>query len=443
MRLSVVLRQFGAALLLATLAACAQKSGQPSPYQGVKVGKPYTVLGQSYVPSHQADYEEEGMASWYGPGFHGKKTANGERYDQHDMTAAHRTLPLPSLVEVTNLSNGKKTVVRVNDRGPFAHKRIIDLSKGAAEELGVVRTGTAKVRVKYLDRATVAYLKDRDNHDYVEFAKLDSDSSFYEGSSFANNTPARDETIEVASNDNPYVTNDVQRSAATSNNFKKSNNWLSWAGVGEANADELKAAPAGSVNSYELPPLKGTKVTSQELPPIGGTARKTATASLPDKLDDTNVKDYKAPLPSNQPKAWQEAVDVQDDSDDMRSAPIMVRDKPAPVVPFGKSSPPLAEEEMAVPSYSSGTSDDLDEAVPAQKSQSVTTGSAYIQVGAFGKTENAQKAVNKLVSFGRAEIIPAGNLSRVRLGPLSGDEASATLQKIQQAGFSDAKIIKP
>lgn len=115
---------------------------------GVKIGKPYTVLGQTYEPRDEPDYAEEGVASWYGPGFHEKMTANGEFFDQNSLSAAHRTLPLPSYVEVTNLQNRRTVVVRINDRGPFVKDRIIDLSRRAAQLLGFDQTGTARVLVR-------------------------------------------------------------------------------------------------------------------------------------------------------------------------------------------------------------------------------------------------------------------------------------------------------
>lgn len=114
----------------------------------VKIGKPYQVAGITYYPADERDYREDGVASWYGPGFHAGSTANGERYDQDDLTAAHRTLPMPSWVEVENLDNGRKLTVRINDRGPFARGRIIDLSRKAAQLLGVDRAGTARVRLR-------------------------------------------------------------------------------------------------------------------------------------------------------------------------------------------------------------------------------------------------------------------------------------------------------
>lgn len=143
--------------LMAFLAACASqpKTGMRAPVPptgpavpGVKIGTPYEVFGVRYVPKDDRNYDEKGIASWYGPTFHTKPTANGEIYNQEDLTAAHKTLPMPSWVEVTNLENGRKQILRINDRGPFVDGRIIDLSRKSAEVLGVERPGLARVRVK-------------------------------------------------------------------------------------------------------------------------------------------------------------------------------------------------------------------------------------------------------------------------------------------------------
>lgn len=115
-----------------------------------KVGNPYKINGVWYYPKVDYEYAEAGIASWYGAEFHGKRTANGETFDQNIVSAAHRTLPLPSLVRVTNLENGRSIQVRVNDRGPFAHGRIIDMSRQGSQLLGFHRQGTAKVRVEIL-----------------------------------------------------------------------------------------------------------------------------------------------------------------------------------------------------------------------------------------------------------------------------------------------------
>lgn len=119
--------------------------------QGIyKVGNPYEINGIWYYPKVEYDYVDKGIASWYGPKFHKRKTANGEIFDMNAVSAAHRTLPMPSLVRVTNLNSGRAINVRINDRGPFAHGRIIDLSRRAAQLLGFEVAGTAPVRVEIL-----------------------------------------------------------------------------------------------------------------------------------------------------------------------------------------------------------------------------------------------------------------------------------------------------
>lgn len=115
-----------------------------------KVGNPYQINGVWYYPAEDWNYDETGIASWYGPGFHEKMTANGETFDQNDLTAAHRTLPMPSIVEVTNLDNGRSIQLRVNDRGPYAYGRILDVSRRGSQLLGFNQQGTAKVRVRLL-----------------------------------------------------------------------------------------------------------------------------------------------------------------------------------------------------------------------------------------------------------------------------------------------------
>ena len=137
--------------------------GQPVPKGGgtYRVGKPYTVSGRVYVPEENINYSEEGMASWYGDDFHGRYTANGEIFDMNSISAAHPTLPMPSYVRVTNLRNRKSIVVRVNDRGPYANNRIIDLSVQTAKLLGFYGHGLAKVRVEYVGRAPIAGSDDR------------------------------------------------------------------------------------------------------------------------------------------------------------------------------------------------------------------------------------------------------------------------------------------
>lgn len=153
------------------LAGCSSSGKKPDPFAGKgspkytksgplpkgggrrHVGKPYVVAGRKYYPTTRPRSVEVGVASWYGPKFHRRMTANGEWFDMHYLSAAHKTMPLPSYARVTNLENGRTVVVRVNDRGPFVGDRIIDLSRAAAARLGYLRKGKARVRVEYLGPA--------------------------------------------------------------------------------------------------------------------------------------------------------------------------------------------------------------------------------------------------------------------------------------------------
>src|SRR6202030_3659645 len=137
--------------------------GEPVPKGGgtYRVGKPYTVGGRVYVPEEDPSYREEGLASWYGDDFHGRLTANGEVFDMASLTAAHPTLPMPCYARVTNLTNGKSLIVRVNDRGPYHGNRLIDVSNKAAELLEFKGNGVARVRVEYVGRAPLEGSDDR------------------------------------------------------------------------------------------------------------------------------------------------------------------------------------------------------------------------------------------------------------------------------------------
>lgn len=191
--------------LLLIVSAC----GQAEPPANVKIGKPYSIAGKTYFPRYEPGYDKVGEASWYGPGFHGKMTASGETFDQNDLTAAHPTLPMPSLVRVTNLSNGKSAVVRINDRGPFKSNRIIDLSKRSAQTIGV--QGVSKVRVQYLEDETQAYLAQLKNGDGKELnmAKIDAAvADMYEAE-----TEDDDEQIVEATNANTSIGQSINHAA--------------------------------------------------------------------------------------------------------------------------------------------------------------------------------------------------------------------------------------
>jgi len=162
-----------AALLLVGCAGDGKRTIAPKK----ATSKSYTIKGQTYHPQEHYEYDEEGTASYYGvrDGFHGKKTATGEVYDAHGVTAAHKTLPLPTIVRVTNLENGRSLTVKVNDRGPFPKGRVIDVSEKCAKLLGFYGKGTAQVRVQSLVDETLALHSDPHGHVPMMVASADSE----------------------------------------------------------------------------------------------------------------------------------------------------------------------------------------------------------------------------------------------------------------------------
>ena len=148
-------------LLAVLLQGCGALSSEPTYRGGSGQSKPYTIRGKTYYPLASGEgFVEEGIASWYGSDFHGKRTANGERYDMYGMTAAHKLLPFNTQVKVTNLQNGRSIVVRINDRGPFVADRVIDLTHTGATRIGMIGPGTARVRVETV--GAVAAIKNGD-----------------------------------------------------------------------------------------------------------------------------------------------------------------------------------------------------------------------------------------------------------------------------------------
>ena len=193
--------------LLLLVAAC---HSIPAP-SGVKVGKPYSVDGKTYYPEYDPTYDKIGMASWYGPGFHGKYTASGEVYNQNDLTAAHPTLPMPSLVRVTNLANGKSLIVRINDRGPFKSNRIIDLSKKAAHDIGI--SSTAEVRVQFLKKETEEYVASlQDSGKKLDMLAYNAEATHKRDVSIIHSTEPSDQLVE-ASVSNSHTGQTVNKAA--------------------------------------------------------------------------------------------------------------------------------------------------------------------------------------------------------------------------------------
>ncbi|HEX3699534.1 MAG TPA: septal ring lytic transglycosylase RlpA family protein [Phenylobacterium sp.] len=323
-----------AAVLMAgaALAACAtvrpQYSTQarhahpPSGAGGTyKVGAPYQVAGVWYVPKVQPNYDEEGVASWYGDAFQMKATADGEIFDKDAPSAAHTTLPLPSLVEVTNLDNGRRLVVRVNDRGPFIGGRIIDLSHEAARELGYDRAGLAHVRVRYVGPAPL----------YGE-----------ESRRYAQNT----------------LTAQRPRVAAAA-----------------------PPPPAAFKPATPAPAASDVILTAERLP---------------------------------------------------KPPPMILETSLAPLT--GEALPKIGPD--AAP-------------IAARVASAAATKGFRIQAGAFSTPENARKAMAQLAEAGPATVLPMTTKSGATLyrvvveGAADPAQAEALRQKVAEAGFADAKVIKP
>lgn len=366
----------------------------------VKMGSPYSVNGETYVPRYEPNYSETGQASWYGPGFHGKSTANGEDFDQHDLTAAHRTLPLPSMVRVTNLDNGKTAIVRVNDRGPFAHGRILDLSKAAAQKLDMLRSGTAKVKVEYLPRETESYI-----------AQLGSGKSPQHIRWEQENMPSQDVQLASAAS----AGGDVNAKAGDSGSW-----WPSLISDAKAEERPAGATEASRVTSSDLPPPKrGASDLPARLPPAG------VSDDRPAKPLQTSVKPVA--VQANEQKSYvNSAFSVLDETEAKgagTAAAVTSKAEPPPVAAVAATPPPKQPPEKKPPAPQ-----------------------LAIQVGAFSSRENAEKMVMqyKKVAPVRIEGVPveAPTIFRVRLGPFTDRYSAETvLSEVREKTAPDAQII--
>jgi rare lipoprotein A (peptidoglycan hydrolase) len=388
-------RRFALAVLLAVtalLSACAPGKLPPQ-----KVGRPYVVNGESYYPAYEADYDKTGMASWYGPGFHGGYTASGETYDQNDLTAAHPTLPMPSLVRVTNLENGKSLIVRINDRGPFAGNRLIDLSKKSAQMLGI--KSLAEVRVQFLEKET---------QDYIAMVKAHGNTIIPMAEY---NRRAAD--VQVAEQqDDPSVDAVPAPTITVAQGDIESH---------DAAPPQVAAAIAADLPPRAEPKMKHTvprlfvqEAQAEELP------QQVAAGDSDDALADVTPSAGEEKLP-------REAPEVLDNSPDM--------DDLAPPPPSAKSVTALypAVPESAV--------------TPTPESPPpVSVGNYTIQAGAFSSEKNARKLVEKLQPIGDTFVdqIGAGSktLWRVRVGGFAApDYADEVLMQVRKL-VPDARVVR-
>ena len=380
-----------AALVLSACAggAPARKSGPVPVTQGkYKVGSPYKIRGNWYHPVEDWDYDQVGVASWYGHPFHGRKTANGETFNKEALTAAHPTLPLPSRVRVTNLANGKSIIVRVNDRGPFAHGRIIDMSERSAEVLGFKLQGTAKVRVEAIGKAP------------VRIAKHDDGASLN----------ARDATFALAEAPQTLAPAPVR-------------------------------APVGVAPAAPIPPARSMAPVADSVavpvsPAIRAPTYRYAPQSpvQPAPIPSPRVLAGAAPRPNTAGAAVPERPAVA-------SQPLTApgaEPEPLPVAAAGFAVLPRRAPEVYRPEPTA--------AHPAPKPPRPL----YVQAGAFSDRDNAERLRSTLMAMGNTAgsvaVTPlktdAGYLYRVRLGPMvSVDEADQARRQLAALGHTGAQII--
>lgn len=370
----------------------------------VKLGQSYTVGGETYVPRHQPNYVEEGMASWYGPGFHGGKTANGEVFDKNELTAAHRTLPLPSIVRVTMLSNGKQAYVRVNDRGPFAHSRIIDLSRAAAEKIGLLRAGVAKVRVEYMPEESkrfAALLEQGRDPKSVDMA-----------SEILNYTPSADEPTQYARGDTRVMSDEPQADSQDVAEQKVASNGKNfWESV----------SPVSSANAAEPEPMKSPNETNESAP-----------------VSDVVSADLASPDARAKPKIAQAEKSKPLQAEKTSEEP---QDSPFTMLESAAGEEPKVDSELEVAS--------LDSSKPNKPSPSKEPlqGRSFVQLGAFSSEANAERLRKQHVSISELQIVKKANSSgqilyHVRMGPFdSADATTKALERAKAAG-AEAKIVR-
>lgn len=385
--------------------------GKRKLHPNVKLGQSYRVMGKTYVPRYQPDYDEEGIASWYGPGFHGGRTANGETFSTHQYTAAHTTLPMPSIVKVTYLKTGKSAFVRINDRGPFAQGRIIDLSKAAADDIGLSRDGIGRVRVQYMPEESWKFVemitKEGRDPQSIDIAnEVIGKKPNGEGEMlFANTTPP-DDSIEVTDTmDNGAPTTTTNTPAAGS----------IWDHV----------SPISSAQAAEPPPVLPAPTPAPEQAPAG-IVTPVGEGSLP---SGTSVK--VDPIGNNTAVVTPVAPPPQAVAGNTGATapPSAAAAMPPASLPLPHSAPPPEfPPENAPP-----------------PTATVNTG-PYIQLGAFANQNNAVALQQRFASLGATSIVPgnAGGIPvyRVRLGPFLNEEAATEiLERAKQMGVGDAKLV--
>lgn len=391
-----IIRMAAVSVLALGLSACAQTElashyakqvdlpGQQRDSGTYKVGKPYQVGGRWITPKESFDHTEVGFASWYGPGFKGKPTANGEIFDPNKLTAAHRTLQMPSYARVTNLENGRSVVVRINDRGPFKSDRVIDVSKRAAEMLDFINTGTARVRVDVMpeeSRKIAAAARAGQNTSGITYV--------------AQQQQPQQRIVQTTST----YTQNVQPVS-----YRVAENYGSGSMRGN---DAARNYGAGDPLPESLRPTYTTPETMRQ----GGV--------ISNNTDPVISETLSPPQPSA----------------------LQARDLSVPPTSFGQPQTSTTTTVVETHTYTPAP------VAPVASPATVMGGSGlYVQAGSFGVRENAQNLVSRLGGYGNAfveETLSNGRtLYRVKIGPFQDHAgADAALRAAVNAGNPTARIV--
>ena len=368
----------------------------------------YTVLGQNYmVWTGATSYQEIGTASWYGPGFHGNNTSNGERYNQKGYTAAHKNLPLPSYVKVTNLENGKAVIVRVNDRGPFHGSRIIDLSEGAAKAIDMTKKGTAKVKLELIDTGNVSSSTASNSNSITKQIITEV---------IENNTSAetRDKLNKLG-----QLVESIHNSSSSSTGSSSSTSKGSSAGaigtgillaqtVGAlGNNSNSYSSGSGASNSW------GSKSSTNVLPPNSNNSTTNANS---DAVRAAAAAAAAAKIASDARLASTNAAE----QDLLNSSSSTTTTTP--------SKPNITTTTTTTQTY--------------QYQNAPGYGKPFVQVFSSGSPEKAQALRQQLASQTPYPVLVAAEdgLYRVRIGPLSEGDAATVLECMKQLGYPDSFI---
>jgi rare lipoprotein A len=388
-----------------------------------RVGAPYQINGQTYYPAVDYAYDETGLASWYGPDFDGKLTANGEVYNMNDVTAAHKTLPLPSIVHVTNLDNRRDLVLRVNDRGPFVDGRIIDLSRRSAQFLGVIGPGTAHVRVQIMPEESrqAALLAMKGQIPSAE--TLMADMAAGRGTTGTGQTP----TVTAATT--------AAASASVPAGGVQPSNFV----VATDAASTAPALPPGQVTTEALPPPSGYAAAPA---PAAGTGSSgihfiapAEAASFPPiaPLGTTGPRPTPTPAPANTSAAPTAPAPVATAAVPYRSPQPPVRT--AALAP----KPPVAHPAPLRASY-------YPPHAQRPSAARASVNGLFVQIGAFSQFTNANRIRARLSPIAPAHIAQLtvnGQPSfRVFIGPAPNNAAAGRLlASVRHAGYSDAHLV--